>query len=133
PRLLEAYIQIATLAVQKQQWKELADATDHIVQLSPDSSTSFWFWNSAANLNLGNISRAESSVTRGLRLDANHKVPQLEYLYGIILARRGDYKAAIAYLENYLRLSPNATDAQDAQTKLAELRKLAAPGNQGTH
>jgi cytochrome c-type biogenesis protein CcmH/NrfG len=133
PHLLEAYIQIATLAAHKQQWKELADATDHIVQLSPDSSPSFWFLNSAAHLNLGNISRAESSATRGLRLDGNHKVAQLEYLYGMILARRGDYKAAIPHLETYLRLSPNATDAQDAQTRLAEVRKLAAPSNEGSH
>lgn len=125
PHFLDAYIQIASLAAQKQNWKELVDATDHLVQLSPDSSPNFWFMNSAANFNLGNIAQAETSATRGLRMDPNHKLPQLEYLYGIILARRGDFKAAVPHVETYLRLSPHAKDAQDAQTKLAEFKKLA--------
>lgn len=65
-------------------------------------------------------------MTRGLRLDGRHQLPQLEYLYGLILARRGDYNSAIFHMENYLRLSPHATDAGDAQNKVAELQKLAA-------
>jgi Flp pilus assembly protein TadD len=126
PHFVEAYVQIASVAVENKQWKELADATDHIVQLSPDSGPNFFFLNSAANFNLGNVAQAESSATRALRLDSAHKLPQLEYLYGMILARRGDYNSAIAHMQTYLRLSPNASDSQDAQTKLAELQKLAA-------
>lgn len=126
PHFVEAYVQIASVAVENKQWKELADATDHIVQLSPDSGANFFFLNSAANFNLGNVSQAESSATRGLRLDSAHKLPRLEYLYGMILARRGDYNSAIDHLQAYLRLSPHATDSQDAQSKLAELQKLAA-------
>jgi tetratricopeptide (TPR) repeat protein len=126
PHFVEAYVQIASVAVENKQWKELADATDHIVQLSPDSGPNFFFLNSAANFNLGNVSQAESSATRGLRLDSAHKLPQLEYLYGMILARRGDYNSAIVHMQTYLRLSPHASDSQDAQGKLDEFQKLAA-------
>jgi tetratricopeptide (TPR) repeat protein len=72
------------------------------------------------------VGQAESSVTRGLRLDPTHKLPQLEYLYGMILARRGDYNSAIAHMQTYLQLSPHASDSQNAQNKLAELQKLAS-------
>jgi tetratricopeptide (TPR) repeat protein len=126
PHFVEAYVQIASVAVENKQWKELADATDHIVQLSPDSGPNFFFLNSAANFNLGNVSQAESSATRALRLDSAHKLPQLEYLYGMILARRGDYNSAIVHMQTYLRLSPHTSDSQDAEGKLAELQKLVA-------
>lgn len=126
PRFVEAYVQIASVAVENKEWKELADATDHLVQLSPDSGPNFFFLNSAANFNLGNVDQAESSVTRGLRLDPSHKLPQLEYLYGMILARRGDYNSAISHMRTYLQLSPHASDSQNAQSKLAELQKLAS-------
>jgi len=126
PRLIDAYVQIVALAVQKHEWKELADATDQIVRLSPDSNATFWFLNSAANFNLGNVARAESSATHGLRLDSNHRVPQLEYLYGTILARRGEVDSAISHIQAYLRLAPASADASSAQKKLEELQKLVS-------
>jgi tetratricopeptide (TPR) repeat protein len=126
PSFLEAYEQSASLAAKQREWKELADSTEHIVELSPASTPTYWFLNSAANYNLGNVARAESSVTRGLRLDPRHELPQLEYLYGMILARRGDYKGAVQHVQMYLQLSPHATDAAEAQSRLAELQRLAA-------
>ena len=132
PHLVDGYVQTATLAAQQKQWKDLRDSTEHLVELSPDATPNFWFLNSAANYNLGNVAEAETSATRGLRLDTNHRVPQLEYLYGMILARRGNYKAAVEHLRTYLRLSPNASDAADVQNKLAQLQKLAASENLAT-
>lgn len=129
PHLVDAYVQTAALAVQQKQWKDLADSTKHIVELSPDSTPNFWFLNSAANFNLGNVAEAETSATRALRLDPNHRLPQLEYLYAMILARHGDYKAAVEHLRTYLRLSPNTGDTSEAQIKLAQLQKLAASEN----
>jgi len=132
PHLVDGYVQAATLAVQQKQWRDLRDSTEHIVELSPGAAPNFWFLNSAANYNLGNVAEAETSATRGLRLDPNHRVPQLEYLYGMILARRGDYKAAVEHMRTYLRLSPNASDAADVQNKLAQLQKLATSENLAT-
>ena len=121
-----AYIELAKMAVQQQNWKSLAYATDRIVQLSPQASAQLWFLNAAAHFNLGNIAGAESSAERGLRLDPKHQVPQLEYLYGVILAGQQKYSDAITHIKAYLQLSPRAGDAQQAQQKLALLEKLAA-------
>lgn len=126
PRLIDAYVQMANLALQKQQWKELADATAQVVQLSPDASAQFWFLNSAANYNLGNIAEAETSATRGLRLDPNHQVPQLEYLYGVILAHRGEVNPAIEHIQTFIRLAPRSSDVSEAQKKIQELQKMAS-------
>ena len=123
-RLLAAYAESAKLALQQQQWKELAADTERLLQLSPNTSADAWFLNSAANFNLGDTERAENSAARGLNLDPNHQVPQLEYLYAMTLARRGAYAPAVEHLQNYLRLSPKAKDASTASARLQELQKL---------
>lgn len=125
--LTQAYVELARVAVAQKEWKELADATEHLVEGSPDSNPQYWFLNGAANLNLGNLGQAENSAVRGLRLDTKHGIPQLEYLYGLALAMRGDYKNAAQHLATYLQLSPHSADASTAQAKLAEIQKLAKP------
>jgi tetratricopeptide (TPR) repeat protein len=121
--LIPAYMELARVAVEQKQWKSLADATDRILELSPDSAATFCFLNAAAHFNMGNVSRAEASVTRGLRLDVKHEVPQLEYLYGMVLVKQQNYEAAIAHLKAYLQLAPKAADAQQAQQKIAAIEK----------
>ena len=123
-KLADGYVELAHLAAQQQQWQELAGATDHLVQIHPETAE-YWFLSSAANFNLGNLKQAETSVTKGLRLDSAHVVPQLEYLYGLILARKQDYQSAAEHVSLYLKLSPQAADAKDAQRTLEELQKRA--------
>ena len=123
-RFLAGYVELARLAVEQKQWKELADATDHILEFSSDAP-GYWFLNAAANFNLGNTQRAESGTARGLGLDTKHQVPQLEYLYAMLLARRQDFRTAVTHLQNYLRLAPHASDSVEAKARLAEFEKLA--------
>jgi tetratricopeptide (TPR) repeat protein len=125
-KLADGYVELAQLAVQQRQWKDLADATDHLVQMNPDA-VEYWFLNSAANFNLGNTKQAEVNVIRGLRLDSGHRVPQLEYLYGLILVRKQDYPAAAEHISAYLKLLPQGPDAQNAQRMLADFQKRAQP------
>jgi lipoprotein NlpI len=124
-KLTDGYAELAWLALQQQQWQELADITDRLLQISPDSSPEYWFLNSAANFNLGNMKQAETSMGHGLRLDPKHQISQMEYLYGLILARRQDYKSAAEHVSAYLRLSPHAKDAETAQKALDDFEKWA--------
>jgi tetratricopeptide (TPR) repeat protein len=123
-KLADGYIELAHLAAQQQQWQELKTASEHLLRLHPDVAE-FWFLSSAANFNLGDSKEAETSIARGMRLDSDHRVPQLEYLYGLILARKQDYQAAAEHVSAYLKLSPQASDAPDAQKMLVELQKRA--------
>jgi tetratricopeptide (TPR) repeat protein len=123
-KLADGYIELAHLAAQQQQWQELKTATEHLLQIHPDVAE-YWFLSSAADFNLGNLTQAETCITRGMRLDSGHRVPQMEYLYGLILARKQDYPAAAEHVSAYLKLSPHAADAQNAQKMLGELQKSA--------
>ena len=125
-RLLPAYVELAHLQAAQQQWREMARTTANLVELAPESSAAFWFLDSAANYNLQNLQRAESSAQRGLRLDPGHRIPQLEYLYGLVLGTKQNYNLAVQHIRSYLQLSPRAGDVHDAQRRLAEFEKLAS-------
>jgi len=125
-RLLPAYVELAHLQAAQRQWGAMARTTANLVELAPESSAAFWFLDSAANYNLQNLQRAENSAQRGLRLDPGHHVPQLEYLYGLVLGTKQSYNLAVQQIKNYLQLSPHAEDAHDAQSRLAEFQKLAS-------
>ena len=126
-KLIPAYIELARVGVEQKQWKAVADATDKIIELAPNSPAAFWFFNSAAKFNLGDVFSAERSVLTGLRVDAGHKVPQLEYLYGVILARQEKYTAALEHIQSYLKLSPQAANLADVHEKLAFIQSKLAP------
>ena len=123
--MVAGYDELARLALQQRQWKELADVTDRIVQFAPDATPQYWFLNSAANFNMGSIDKAKASIERGLRMDPNHKLPQMEYLYGLILAGKQDYKSASEHVETYLKLAPHANDAEAAKNALTEFQQKA--------
>jgi tetratricopeptide (TPR) repeat protein len=123
-KLLPAYFELARVQAGQKEWKALAETTGKMVQLAPNSSPMFWFLDAAANYNLQDFQRAESSATRGLRLDTKHTVPQLEHLYGLILGKHGYYSGAIDHIQAYLKLVPNAADGKNAQAALSEFERL---------
>jgi TolA-binding protein len=114
-KLSDGYMELARIAAQQQNWQAVADATNNLVQLSPDSSPEYWFFNAAAYYNLGDMKQAESSITHAMRLDTRHQLVQTEYLYGLILANKKDYKSAAEHVSNYLRAAPNSKDAATAR------------------
>jgi tetratricopeptide (TPR) repeat protein len=125
-KLLPAYFELARLQVDQKDWKALAETTGKMIELAPDSSPMFWFLDAAANYHLHDLARAESSVTRGLRLDTKHSVPQLEYLYGLVLGTHGVYTGAAPHIRSYLKLAPHATDSGNAQQVLSEFERLSS-------
>jgi tetratricopeptide (TPR) repeat protein len=124
-RFIEAYMARARLALMQNQWSDVLDATDRILEILPDSSANFWLLNAAAHYNLGDLKDSETSALRGLHLDRRHQFPQLEYLYGLLLARRQDYKTAAEHIQVYLKLAPHASDAPVAERRMTEFEKLS--------
>jgi len=119
PKLLDGYVELAHVDAQQQDWRDLANVTDHLIEVAPASSPEYWFLNSAAYYNLDKLDHAETSITTGLRLDTRHQVAQMEYLYGLILGSKKEYKQAAEHVSTYLRLAPNAPDHEAAPHLLA--------------
>jgi tetratricopeptide (TPR) repeat protein len=131
--LATGYVDFALVAAQQQNWQAVAEMTDTLVQRFPDSSPVYWFLNSAAYYNLGNMKEAETSITRALRLDPQHQLPQVEYLYGLILGSKKDYKSATEHINNYLLRDPNSKDALSARQALAVFQQRAQVADDEQH
>jgi len=124
-KLIDPYAELTILAIEQKQWKDVVETTDRMLQVSDANSPKIWFYNAAGNFNLGRIDQAEKSLMRGMRLDREHRVPQMEYLLGLVFARKQDYPSAVTHVSEYLRLSPNAPDSAVARQQLDEFQKLA--------
>jgi tetratricopeptide (TPR) repeat protein len=131
--LASGYVDFALVAAQQENWQAVAEMTDTLVQRFPDSSPVYWFLNSAAYYNLGKMKEAQSGITRAFRLDPQHQLPQVEFLYGLILGNENDYKSAAEHISNYLRLAPNSTDALSARQVLAAYQARAEMADDEQH
>jgi tetratricopeptide (TPR) repeat protein len=131
--LTTGYVDFALVAAQQQNWQAVAEMTDTLVQRFPTSSPVYWFLNSAAYYNLGKMKEAESSITRALRLDPQRQLPQVEYLYGLILGNKKDYKSAAEHISAYLRLDPNSKDSVPARQVLAAYEQRAQMADDEQH
>jgi TolA-binding protein len=123
--LLSAYVELTRLTAKQNQWLAVQHTTDRALQVaSADSAPWFYFFNSFAKAQLGDLKGAEHSAYDGLRADVKHNVPSLEHLYGVILAKQRNYSEAIEHITTYLQLAPQASDAQLAQEQLTELNRI---------
>jgi tetratricopeptide (TPR) repeat protein len=123
---ISPYEKLAQVAVNEQQWKDLAENTDELLRLNPVSFPVYWLYNSLANYYLKSFDKAEKSAQAGMNADAKHQVPKLEYMLGMVLIQKHDYPGALTHIRNYIRLVPDASDLSLAQKQVAELERLSA-------
>lgn len=126
PNLVDPYLQLATVAVWDRKWKEVADLTAKALDLDPVDYPQLFLYAAVANYNLQKPEAAQRNIERAQALDARHAFPEIERMEGVILVSRKDYAAAVEHLRAYLQLTPNAGDAADARTRLAEAEKMTA-------
>lgn len=126
PKYVSPYQELSRMAFQDRNWQEVVDTTAAMLRLNPGSFPEQWLFNACANYYLKNIDAAEQSAVKGLQVDTQHHVPQLEHLLGVILARKNDYRSALEHIRKYLALAPNAEDAQLAQKLAEDLERKSA-------
>lgn len=131
PKYVEPYIQIALLASKNMQWREVADLTDRAIKLDAFDYPQAFFFNAVANYNLKNVDAAEKSAREAERLDTRHQFPQASHLLGVILAQRQDYTGAAEHMRSYLKLAPNAADADNVRKQLDQVEKMTAQAGPG--
>lgn len=125
-KFVSPYRELAKLAVHDRQWQEVADNTSQVLKLNPVNFPQDWFFNASANFYLKHFDVAEQSALKGLQVDTQHAVPQLEHLLGVILIQKNDYRSALEHIRKYLALAPHASDADLAQKQAQELERITA-------
>jgi tetratricopeptide (TPR) repeat protein len=141
-KFLPPYLSLAAMAFAAQDWPQVLNLTNHIVErdplryadvtgyildLDPLDYAEAYFYNSAANFNLNKIADAEKSGFKAERLDVRPRFPQLHLLLADIFVQKNNYAAAISQAKIYLELAPHAKDADQVRERLAKLQKLRGP------
>jgi len=116
----------AQIAQHEQHWHELIQFSEKLLALNPVSFPDGWFSNALGNFCLQNFAAAEKSARRGLEVDSEHRVIQLEYLMGVILLKRSDYDGAAQHLRIFMSHATRPTDIAEAQKQLDETARLSA-------
>ena len=111
--------------MQDKRWQELGDNSDKLLALDPISFPEGWFWNAAANYMLHKYSAAEKSARQGLKIDEHHQLPKLEYVLGMVLIREHAYQDASGHMQQFLQLTKEPSEVQEAQKQLAEIARLS--------
>ncbi len=123
------YQGLAELAFRSKQWPEVVRITEQMLALNPVSFPVAYFFNAVANYYLPNLEAAEKNALQGIKVDAEHQIARLRYVLGMILLKRQDYQQAAFYFHQYMQLTTEPTELEEANKQLAEIARLAPGAN----
>jgi len=126
PKYASPYEGLYLLAMRDAKWQDVADLTEKLLRLNPYEFPNAYMASSLSNFQLKNYDVSEKMAREGLKIDTAGRMPRLQYLLGLTLAQKQDFKGAAAGLRTYLQMAPNAKDAETAKRQLADIEKYAA-------
>lgn len=130
-KFIKPYLQMAGLYARENKWKETAETSARAIKLNPYDFPTAYFYNSVASINLQDLETAEKSAREGMKLDTQKRLPKLAHVLGVVLAQKQDFPGAAENMKLYLKMLPNAPDADNVRKQLAEvegnLAQAAAP------
>jgi tetratricopeptide (TPR) repeat protein len=125
-KYVNAYDGLAQVAFQANQWPEVVEITNKLLALNPVNFPIAYFFNGVAQYHQGELDAAEKITRAGIRVDDGHQVPKLQYLLGIILMRKHEYRDASEQMQQYLSLVKRPAEIEEAKKELAEIERLSA-------
>ena len=127
PKLLSPYLQLAQLEFEAHKWRETADTTDQLLKLDAYDYPRAYYFNGLANYTLNRMEPAEKSLRETIKLDSQHQFPKAHQFLAAILVTKKDFSGAQEELRSYLKLAPNAPDADNVRHQLNGLEAVARP------
>jgi tetratricopeptide (TPR) repeat protein len=128
PKYVKPWEKLTAFADQRQDWAESEKDSDAWLQLDSEDFPGAWLFNAIAKAQMGKLDQAEQSAREGLKVDKDQRIPRLSYVLGLILLQKHHYTESADCFRNYLKLAPNARDADAVRQQLAEFDKMAAAG-----
>ncbi|HSK43895.1 MAG TPA: tetratricopeptide repeat protein [Candidatus Binatia bacterium] len=126
PKFVSPYFGLAAMAVMENKWTDAAQLTDELIQLNSVAYPMAYFFNAAANLNLGKLDAAELSARRFQQVDKAHSRPDIALLLANILTGKHQYAEAAQLYREYLALKPDAPNAEALKKEAQRLESLSA-------
>jgi len=112
------YVYAAALEVTRGDWQEAFNDSNKVIEFDPQSFPGALLANAWANLNLHQMDLAEKSTLEGIKLDAEHRFPELEYVLGLLLIDKQEPAGAVEHFKQYLSLDPHGPRAAAARAEI---------------
>jgi tetratricopeptide (TPR) repeat protein len=122
---IEAYLGLARIAFREESWQEVARLTNQVAKINPIAFPAAYLYNAAANFNLGNFAAAEKSARRFESLDPEHERPKVYLFLGDVLACEHDFVGAVQQKRIFLRIVPDAPNANEIRQEISVLEHLS--------
>ena len=126
PKFVSPYFGLAAIAVIENKWTDAAQLTDQLIQLNSVAYPMAYFFNAAANLNLGKLDAAELSARKFQQVDKAHTRPDIALLLANILTSKHQYSEAAQLYRDYLAVKPDAANAEALKKEAQRLDGLSA-------
>ena len=124
PQFVNPLYGLALIAAQEKKWQDVADYSGQVINLNAYAFPSAYFYNAAANYNVGKFDVAEESA-RKYKAGGDKKHPEVSLLLGSVMARKEDYSGAAQQLRDYLALVPTAPNANELQAQITRYEQLS--------
>ncbi len=128
-RMLPAYLGLARIAFRAKKWQDVAELTEKVVRINPDAFPVAYLYSAAANLQIGDLRKAERSARIFQVLDTEHERPQVYLLLADILTAEQDYAGAADEEKMFLAIVRNpcsVPNGWDAESIREEIKILEA-------
>ena len=112
------------LSLEAKKWQELSELTDRAMRLDSFDYPQLFLFNAVANYNLHKFGAAETSIKQAVRLDTQHRFPDIQHLMGLVLILHKDYAGAAEQFRAFLKMAPDNPEAAGVRTQLAELERM---------
>jgi Tfp pilus assembly protein PilF len=130
PKFVSPYFGLAAIAVMENKWSDAAHLTNELIQLNSLAYPMAYFFNAAANLNLGKLDAAELSARKFQQVDKAHTRPDIALLLANILTGKHQYAEAAQLYRDYLAVKPDAPNAEALKKEAQRLDGLSAAKQQ---
>jgi tetratricopeptide (TPR) repeat protein len=121
-KFVNPYERMYMLSFTEKKWEDLAATTEKVMRLNPYDFPEAVYFNAVANSQLGRLDVAEKSAREAIAMGTEAKNPKVNYILGVILAKKQDFKGAAECLRTYLK-SDAVTDRDQVAKLLADVEK----------
>lgn len=123
-KMILPWQELGFLASAKSDWPETARYLDQAVKLDPVGSPRAWYLDATALYNLKRYDDAERAARAAIKLDPKRQNPRADFLLGLVLIAKEDYKGGAEMLRSYIAASPNAGDLEMVRGELDRIQEF---------
>jgi hypothetical protein len=128
-KFIPAYLTLVHSCSKLKDWECVMRTADALEKAEKKKTyPDVYFHRAVASFKLNSFDQAVSSIQDALRLDAAHRIPRAEYVYGRILEAKGDLTGAREHMSRYLDLDKSAPDPEAIRLHIENLGKSPAAG-----